>query len=74
MEETASRNSSTYKSKKGSADSAGTAKTKTGKEISDKKKLKVLKNALKEEKMAREEQTIELNLVKKRNNELEKEC
>jgi hypothetical protein len=59
MEDTKSRNSSTYKgSNKQSENSAGTAKTgsKTKKEEpSDKKKLKVLKNALKEERSAREE-------------------
>ena len=73
MEDTASRHSSTHQSNKHSADSAGTAKTKTSKEPSDKKKLKVLKTALKEERTAREEQALELNVLKKRNRELEKE-
>jgi hypothetical protein len=58
MEDTKSRNSSTYKgSNKQSENSAGTAKTaKTKKEEpSDRKKLKVLKNALKEERSVKEE-------------------
>lgn len=57
MEDTKSRTSSTYKgSNKKSESSAGTTKTaKTEKEPSDKKKLKVLKSALREERNARTE-------------------
>jgi hypothetical protein len=55
MEDTKSRNSSTYKgSNKQSENSASTAKTKK-EEPSDRKKLKVLKNALKEERSVTKE-------------------
>ena len=69
-DDTASRNSSTYKgSNKHSQNSNG----KPTKDASDRKKLKVLKNALREERTAREEQTLEINALKQRNTELEKE-
>lgn len=54
------------------ASTTGSIKT-VKKEPSDKKKLKVLKNALKEERLAREELAIEVNALKQRNRELEKE-
>lgn len=75
MEETKSRNSSTYKgSNKRSENSAGTSKTATTtKDVSDKKKLKVLKKALLEERSKTKEQAIEIDALKKRNQELEKE-
>jgi hypothetical protein len=71
MEDAASRNSSTHRSNKHSADSAGTTKTKSG--ATDKKKLRVLKSALRDEQNARKEQALELDLLKSRNVELEKE-
>ena len=66
---------SSNKQSNGSGNTANTSKTsKNSKEaVSDRKKLKVLKTALRDERLAKEEQTIELNAVKIRNQELEKE-
>jgi len=77
-DDTKSMNSSKKGSNKqsnGSGNTANTSKTsKNSKEaVSDRKKLKVLKTALRDERLAKEEQTIELNAVKIRNQELEKE-
>ena len=62
------------KQSNGSGNTANTSKTsKNSKEaVSDRKKLKVLKTALRDERLAKEEQTIELNAVKIRNQEPER--
>lgn len=72
VDDTISKNSSFKGSNKHSGGSNDTSKTKK-EAASDRKKLKVLKTALREERLAREEQSIELNAVKIRNLELEKE-
>jgi len=74
-DDTKSMNSSKKGSNKQSNGSGDTLKSsKNSKEAaSDRKKLKVIKTALREERLVREEQTIELNAVKIRNQELEKE-
>ena len=43
-------------------------------DVSDKVKIKVLKEALKQDRLVKDEQTIKLDALQKRNKELEKEC
>jgi len=69
-DDTSSLHSSTYK---GSNKHSQSSSSKPVKDASDRKKLKVLKNALREERSAREEQTLEITALKQRNAELEKE-
>ena len=51
----------------------GGKKKRSGEEISDRKKIKALKQAVKDERTAKATLTEELNVVKERNKELTKE-